>query len=156
MLFLSFIVFPKIPMKERELELNSANTAATEIFNKHMHILLVDDHWSMRRVIIGALSQVGLTNFVDAESGKDAMEILNSDRIDLIISDWNMPNMTGLELLSDVRSDEKLKHIPFIMLTGESSQEKVIEAYKAGITSYIVKPFPPDLLIEKIKAIFNC
>ena len=123
--------------------------------DKHIKILVVDDFATMRKVIRNLLKQVGYENIVEAEDGVIALKILKSQKIDLVISDWNMPNMTGLELLKAVRADEDLKSTPFLMVTAEALQDNVIAAVKAGVSNYIVKPFTAEVLNEKITKILE-
>lgn len=118
--------------------------------DKYIKILVVDDFATMRKVIRNLLKQVGYENIVEAEDGVIALRILKSQKIDLVISDWNMPNMTGLELLKAVRADENLKSTPFLMVTAEALQDNVIAAVKAGVNNYIVKPFTAEVLNDKI------
>jgi two-component system chemotaxis response regulator CheY len=121
----------------------------------HMKILVVDDFATMRKVIRNLLKQIGYENIVEAEDGVTALKILRSQKIDLVVSDWNMPNMTGLELLKEVRADEELKQTPFLMVTAEALQGNVIAAVKAGVSNYIVKPFTAEVLNDKIKKILD-
>jgi two-component system, chemotaxis family, chemotaxis protein CheY len=123
--------------------------------DKHIKILVVDDFATMRKVIRNLLKQVGYENIIEADDGINALKILKSQKIDLVISDWNMPNMTGLELLKAVRSDEDLKSTPFLMVTAEALQDNVIAAVKAGVSNYIVKPFTAEVLNEKITKILD-
>ncbi len=123
--------------------------------NKNMRILVVDDFATMRRIIKNILKQLGFTNIVDADDGTTAWEVLNKDKIDFIISDWNMPKMSGIELLRKVRSSEEFADLPFLMVTAEGQQENVIEAVQAGVSNYIVKPFTPEVFEQKIKKIFG-
>jgi two-component system chemotaxis response regulator CheY len=118
-------------------------------------ILVVDDFATMRKVVRNLLKQVGYENIVEAEDGVMALKALKSQKIGLIISDWNMPNMTGLELLKAVRADEDLKTTPFLMVTAEALQDNVITAVKAGVSNYIVKPFTAEVLNDKIKKILE-
>ncbi len=118
-------------------------------------ILVVDDFATMRRIVKGNLRQLGFTNIVEAEDGRLALEELKKNEIGLIISDWNMPNMTGLEFLKAVRSDESFKKIPFVMVTAEGQKNNVMEAAKAGVSNYIVKPFTPDTFEEKLKKVLD-
>ena len=123
--------------------------------DKHIKILVVDDFATMRKVIRNLLKQIGYENIVEAEDGVIALKVLKSQKIDLIVSDWNMPNMTGLELLKAVRADEDLKTTPFLMVTAEALQDNVIAAVKAGVSNYIVKPFTAETLNEKISKILD-
>jgi two-component system chemotaxis response regulator CheY len=122
---------------------------------QHIKILVVDDFATMRKVVRNLLKQVGYENIVEAEDGVTALKALKSQKVDLIISDWNMPNMTGLELLKAVRADEDLKTTPFLMVTAEALQDNVIAAVKAGVSNYIVKPFTAEVLNEKIRKILE-
>ena len=115
-------------------------------------VLVVDDFATMRRIVKGVLRQMGFDKIVEAEDGSIALEALKKEEIGLIVSDWNMPNMTGLDLLKAVKGDDGLKGIPFIMVTAEGLKENVLEAVKVGVTNYIVKPFTPEAFSEKIQA----
>jgi len=123
--------------------------------NKSMRILVVDDFSTMRRIVKNILKQLEFTNVVDADDGTTAWEVLNKDKIDFVVSDWNMPKMTGLELLKKVRNSEEFADIPFLMVTAEGQQENIIEAVQAGVSNYIVKPFTPETFEQKIKKIFK-
>ena len=123
--------------------------------DKNIKILVVDDFATMRKVIRNLLKQVGYENIVEAEDGVLALRVLKSQKIDFVISDWNMPNMTGLELLKAVRADEDLKTTPFLMVTAEALQDNVIAAVKAGVSNYIVKPFTAEVLNDKITKILE-
>ena len=118
-------------------------------------ILVVDDFATMRRIVKGNLRQMGFSKIVEAEDGQKALEELKKNEVDLIISDWNMPNMTGLEFLKAVRSDESFKQIPFVMVTAEGQKDNVMEAVKAGVSNYIVKPFTPDTFEEKLRKVLG-
>jgi len=119
--------------------------------NENMEVLVVDDFATMRRVIKNLLKQIGYKNITEAEDGVAALSILKSQKIDFVISDWNMPNMSGLELLKAVRVDNELSSLPFLMVTAEGLKENVVLAIKAGVSGYIVKPFTADVLSEKIE-----
>ena len=123
--------------------------------DKQIKILIVDDFATMRKVIRNLLKQLGYENIVEAEDGVAALRSLRSQKVDLVVSDWNMPNMTGLELLKSVRADEELKATPFLMVTAEALQDNVIAAVKAGVNNYIVKPFTAEVLNEKITKILE-
>ncbi|MDD5475955.1 MAG: chemotaxis response regulator CheY [Syntrophales bacterium] len=116
-------------------------------------VLIVDDFSTMRKVIRNLLKQLGYENIVEAEDGVVALDALKKEKIDFVISDWNMPNMTGLELLKRVRADGALSKTPFLMVTAESLKENIVEAVKEGVDNYIVKPFTADVLGEKISQI---
>ena len=123
--------------------------------NPDMKILTVDDFSTMRKIVKNILRQLGYNNIVEADDGTTALDVLKAEKIDFIISDWNMPNMTGLDLLKTVRGDDALKDIPVLLVTAESLKENVVEAVKAGVNGYIVKPFTEELLKEKIDSIFD-
>lgn len=118
-------------------------------------ILSVDDFSTMRRIIKNILWQLGYNNVIEAEDGLSALHKLRQEKIDFIITDWNMPNMNGLELLKTIRADEKLKHIPVLMVTAEALKDNVLQAVRAGVNSYIIKPFSPETLKEKMEIIFK-
>ena len=116
-------------------------------------VLVVDDSAVMRQIIKKNLKELGFSELSEAENGAAGLKKAGEEPLDLIVSDWNMPNMTGLEFLKAVRADASLKGIAFIMVTSESDKEKIMEAVKAGVNQYIVKPFNAIQLEEKIKAI---
>jgi two-component system chemotaxis response regulator CheY len=121
-----------------------------------MKILVVDDFPTMRRIVKTLLRQNGFTNFIEAEDGAQAYETLKSNPdVEFIVSDWNMPNMTGIEFLKTVRNDPKFKHLPFLMVTAEAEKENIIEAVKSGVSNYVVKPFTGQTLGEKLAKIFT-
>ncbi len=124
-------------------------------YDPSMRVLVVDDFSTMRRIVKNILRQLGFTNVVEADDGTTAWDVLNKDKIDFIISDWNMPQMTGIELLRKVRASEEFGHLPFLMVTAEAQQENIIEAVQAKVSNYIVKPFTPDTLGQKINKIFE-
>ena len=119
--------------------------------DRHINILIADDYFSMRRTIVGLLRQMGFSRFLEADNGETAQSILDTETIGLVISDWNMPRMTGMELLKYIRSSDKLNNLPLIMITGEGQAENVIEAGKLQVTDYLIKPFSADLLKTKIE-----
>lgn len=123
--------------------------------DKNMKILVVDDFSTMRRIVKNILRQLNFNNIVEADDGSTGLDILQKEKIGMIVSDWNMPKMTGLELLKAVRADDALKDIPFLMVTAEAQQENIIEAVKSGVSNYIVKPFTAETLGQKIEQIFN-
>ena len=123
--------------------------------DRSMRILVVDDFSTMRKIIKNILRQLGFNNVVESDDGTTAWETLNRDNIDFIISDWNMPQMTGIELLRKVRSSEEYAATPFLMVTAEAQQENIIEAVQAKVSNYIVKPFTPETLGQKIDKIFS-
>lgn len=118
-------------------------------------VLVVDDFATMRRILKNILKQLGFTNITEADDGTTALEELRKNNYDLIISDWNMPKMTGLDLLKHVRSDDTLKEIPFLMVTAEAQKQNVIEAVQAGVSNYVVKPFTAEAISDKLKKILN-
>jgi len=120
-----------------------------------MKILVVDDFGTMRRIIKNILRQIGYVNVFEAENGLSALEILRNEKIEFIISDWNMPEMPGIELLKAVRASEEWKDLPFLLVTAEGKKENVLEAVKYKVTNYIVKPFTPETFTEKINQIFK-
>jgi two-component system chemotaxis response regulator CheY len=121
----------------------------------NMKVLVVDDYKTMVRIIRNLLKQLNFNNVDEASDGSSALRKLRERKFDLVISDWNMEPMTGLQLLKEVRSDDKLKHIPFIMVTAESKTENVIAAKQAGVSNYIVKPFNAATLKAKLTGILG-
>jgi len=117
-------------------------------------ILVVDDFATMRRIVKTCLNQLGFQNIVEADNGLAALEKLRSNKFELIISDWNMPKMMGIDLLRAVREDENIKELPFLMITAEGLKENVVEAVKCGVSNYIIKPFTADSFQQKLEAIF--
>lgn len=117
--------------------------------------LVVDDFSTMRRIVRNLLKELGFNNVQEAEDGIDALAKLRADKFDFVVSDWNMPNMTGIELLREIRADANLKHLPVLMVTAEAKKENIIEAAKAGASGYVVKPFTAATLDEKLKKIFQ-
>jgi len=120
-----------------------------------MKILVVDDFATMRRIVKNILKQLGFENILEADDGASALEVLKREKIQFIISDWNMPQMSGIELLKTVRATEAWKELPFLMVTAEGQKENVIEAVKNRVNNYIIKPFTPETLMEKINKIFE-
>ncbi len=123
-------------------------------YNPNMRVLVVDDFSTMRRIIKNILRQLGLNNVVEADDGTTGWDVLNKDKIDFIISDWNMPQMTGIEFLRKVRASEEFADLPFLMVTAEAQQENIIEAVQAKVSNYIVKPFTAEVMKQKIDKIF--
>jgi len=120
-----------------------------------LNILVVDDFPTMRKIVRQVLRQLGYNNVHEAEDGEAALRMLKQKSdIEFVISDWNMPNMTGIELLKAVRAEQSLKGLPFLMVTAEADKENIVEAVKSGVSSYIVKPFNAATLKEKIEKIF--
>ncbi len=123
--------------------------------DKNMNVLIVDDYKTMLRIIENLLKQIGFKNIHQATDGSMALKMLHEMPMGLVISDWNMQPMTGLQLLKEVRADEKLKPTPFIMITAESKTENVVAAKEAGVNNYIVKPFNAETLKQKISAVLG-
>lgn len=121
----------------------------------NMKILVVDDMSTMRRIVKNILKQLGFANLEEAENGQEALTKLRAERYGLVVSDWNMPVMAGIDLLRAIRADETLKHIPVLMVTAEGQKENLVEAIQAGVSNYIVKPFTAETLQEKIGKIFS-
>ncbi len=120
-----------------------------------MKILVVDDFSTMRRIIRNLLRDLGFNNTQEADDGVTALPMLQAGSFDLLITDWNMPGMQGIDLLKAVRSDDKLRGLPVLMVTAESKRDQIVEAAQAGVNGYVVKPFTVRTLEEKINRIFE-
>lgn len=120
-----------------------------------MKILIVDDFSTMRRIIKNLLRDLGFTNTAEADDGSSALPLLQSGNFDFLVTDWNMPGMSGIDLLKAVRSDEKLRDLPVLMVTAEAKRDQIVEAAQAGVNGYVVKPFTAAVLKEKIEKIFE-
>lgn len=120
-----------------------------------MKFLVVDDFSTMRRIVRNLLKELGYTNVDEAEDGVVAMQKLSAGGIDFVVTDWNMPNMTGIELLRAIRANAQMAHLPVLMITAEAKKENIIEAAQAGASGYIVKPFTAATLSEKLAKIFE-
>ena len=120
-----------------------------------MKILVVDDSSTMRRIVINTLKKAGFSEIIEAGDGKEALGKMTSDKVDFVITDWNMPEMNGLEFVQAVRADADLKDTPILMVTTRSVKEDILEAMKAGVNSYFVKPFTPQTLKEKINLVLG-
>ncbi len=120
-----------------------------------MKILIVDDFSTMRRIIKNLLRDLGFTNTQEADDGVTAMPMLRNGEFDFLVTDWNMPGMSGIELLKAVRADANLSAIPVLMVTAEAKRDQIIEAAQAGVNGYVVKPFTAQVLKEKIEKIFE-
>lgn len=120
-----------------------------------MKFLVVDDFSTMRRIVRNLLKELGYTNVDEAEDGVVAMQKLSAGGVDFVVTDWNMPNMTGIELLRAIRANGSLAHLPVLMITAEAKKENIIEAAQAGASGYIVKPFTAATLSEKLGKIFE-
>jgi len=120
-----------------------------------MKFLVIDDSQTMRRIVNNSLRTLGYEDIIEAEDGKDAITKLYGDKVDFIITDWNMPNMSGLEFTRAVRADEQYAQLPILMVTTRGMKDDVIEALKARVNNYIIKPFTPQVLKEKIDLILK-
>ncbi|MCD4715551.1 MAG: chemotaxis response regulator CheY [Desulfobacterales bacterium] len=120
-----------------------------------MDVLVVDDFATMRRILKNILRQIGFTNISEADDGKSALNMLKKQKVDLILCDWNMPEMPGIELLKQVRADDGLKDIPFVMITAEAKKENILAAVQAGVNNYVVKPFTAETISEKLEKVFG-
>lgn len=118
-----------------------------------MKVLVVDDSAVMRKVVIGALGKNGLTDVGQAADGNEAVEALKSDEYGLVLMDWNMPNMSGLDAVKEIRANGQ--QVPIIMVTTEAEKSRIIDALKAGANSYVIKPFKPETLAEKVQAVLD-
>ncbi len=123
--------------------------------DKGMKILIVDDFSTMRRIIKNLLRDLGFNNTQEADDGSTALPMLQNGDFDFLITDWNMPNMPGIDLLRAVRADDKLKTMPVLMVTAEAKRDQIVEAAEAGVNGYVVKPFTAETLREKIDKIFE-
>lgn len=123
--------------------------------NKDMKILVVDDFSTMRRIIKNLLRDLGFTNTDEADDGNTALPMLQTGKYDFLVTDWNMPGMTGIDLLKNVRADANLKTLPVLMVTAEAKRDQIVAAAQAGVNGYVVKPFTAAVLKEKIEKIFE-
>lgn len=123
--------------------------------DKDMKILIVDDFSTMRRIIKNLLRDLGFSNTSEADDGQTALPMLQNGNFDFLVTDWNMPGMTGIELLKAVRADARLKDMPILMVTAEAKRDQIVEAAQAGVNGYVVKPFTAAVLKEKIEKIFE-
>ncbi|WP_250657676.1 chemotaxis response regulator CheY [Alkalimarinus coralli] len=123
--------------------------------DKNMKILVVDDFSTMRRIIKNLLRDLGFTNADEADDGNTALPMLQTGKYDFLVTDWNMPGMTGIELLKAVRADDNLKGLPVLMVTAEAKRDQIVAAAQAGVNGYVVKPFTAAVLKEKIDKIFE-
>jgi|TARA_B100000242_G_scaffold242336_1_gene182446 two-component system chemotaxis response regulator CheY len=123
--------------------------------DKNMKILVVDDFSTMRRIIKNLLRDLGFTNIQEADDGNTALPMLQQGDFDFVVTDWNMPGMQGIDLLKEIRKDDKLSHLPVLMVTAEAKREQIIQAAQAGVNGYIVKPFTAATLKEKLDKIFE-
>ncbi len=140
----------------RQMENFARGDANWEVaLDKNMKILIVDDFSTMRRIIKNLLRDLGFTNTAEADDGQSALPMLQSTHFDFVVTDWNMPGMTGIDLLKAIRSDARLASVPVLMVTAEAKREQIIEAAQAGVNGYVVKPFTAQVLKEKIEKIFE-
>ncbi|MGM0614042.1 MAG: chemotaxis response regulator CheY [Pseudomonadota bacterium] len=123
--------------------------------DKNMSFLVVDDFPTMRRIVRSLLKELGFTNVEEAEDGQDALNKLRAGNFEFVVSDWNMPNLDGLEMLKEIRQDDALKELPVLMVTAEAKKENIIAAAQAGASGYVVKPFTAATLEEKLNKIFD-
>jgi two-component system, chemotaxis family, chemotaxis protein CheY len=125
--------------------------------DKNMKILVVDDFSTMRRIVRNLLVELGFSNGLiqEADDGNAALAMLKANAFDMVVTDWNMPNMTGIELLQAIRAEPKLKSMPVLMVTAENNREQIIAAAQAGVNGYVVKPFTAVTLKEKLDKIFE-
>ena len=121
----------------------------------NMKILIVDDFSTMRRIVKNLLNDLGYSNTTEADDGKTAWPLLQAGEFDFVVTDWNMPGMTGIDLLKSIRGDARLAKLPVLMVTAEAQRDQIIEAAKAGVNGYIIKPFTAVTLKEKIDKIFQ-
>jgi len=124
------------------------------MLDPNLDILVVDDAETMRRIVRGLLRELGFKNIREADDGLTAIVELRRQKAGLVISDWNMPGMTGIDLLKTIRSDGSLKDVPVLMVTAQSKKENILEAVQAGVNNYMIKPFNAKTLEEKLRKIF--
>ena len=125
------------------------------VLDKNMKLIVVDDFSTMRRIIKNLLKDLGFTNVQEADDGNTALPMLQQGDFDFVITDWNMPGMQGIDLLRAIRADEKLKHLPVLMVTAEAKKEQIVAAAQAGVNGYVIKPFTAGTLKEKLTKIFE-
>jgi two-component system chemotaxis response regulator CheY len=125
------------------------------VLDQNMKILIVDDFSTMRRIVKNLLRDLGFTNTQEADDGTTALPMLQNGDFDFLVTDWNMPGMTGLDLLKTIRQDERLKTLPVLMVTAEAKRDQIVAAAQAGVNGYVVKPFTAAVLKEKIDKIFE-
>ncbi|HEY0973735.1 MAG TPA: chemotaxis response regulator CheY [Solimonas sp.] len=123
--------------------------------DKNMKILVVDDFSTMRRIVRNLLADLGYVNVTEADDGRSAWPLLQAGSFDFVVTDWNMPGMTGIELLKNIRGDARIAKTPVLMVTAEAQREQIIEAAQAGVNGYIIKPFTAQTLKEKLDKIFQ-
>lgn len=123
--------------------------------DKNIRILVVDDFSTMRRIVKNLLGDLGFHNIAEADDGSTALTALNAGQFEFVVTDWNMPGMTGIELLKAIRAHPRHSRMPVLMVTAEAKREQIIEAAQAGVNGYIIKPFTAQTLDEKIQRIFE-
>ncbi len=126
-----------------------------KIIDFRMKVLVVDDFATMRKIVRNILKQIGFEDITEAEDGSVALRLIKSEPVGLVVTDWNMPNMSGLDLLREIRQNPQTAHLPVLMVTAEGLKENVMDAVKAGVNNYVVKPFTAEVLQEKIETIFR-
>jgi two-component system, chemotaxis family, chemotaxis protein CheY len=126
-----------------------------KIIDYRMKVLVVDDFATMRKIVRNILKQIGFENIIEAEDGNAALRMIKNESVGLVVTDWNMPNMSGLGLLQEIRQNPDTSKLPVLMVTAEGLKENVMEAVKAGVNNYVVKPFTAEVLQEKIETIFK-
>ena len=120
-----------------------------------MKILVVDDFATMRRIVKNLLRDLGFSNVTEADDGSSALPLLKDGNFDFVVTDWNMPQMKGIDLLKAIRADERMKELPVLLVTAEAKKEQIVEAANAGVNGYVVKPFTAETLKGKIDKIFD-
>jgi two-component system chemotaxis response regulator CheY len=125
------------------------------VVDKNLKILVVDDYSTMRRIVKNLLHDLGYSNITEADDGQSAWPLLQASSFDLVITDWNMPGMTGIDLLRNIRGDTRIGNTPVLMVTAEAQRDQIIEAAQAGVNGYVIKPFTAITLREKIDKIFQ-
>lgn len=120
-----------------------------------MKILVVDDFVTMRRIVMNLLKDIGFTNMKDADDGASALPMLQKEKFDFLVTDWNMQKMQGIDLIKAVRADPKIANLPILLVTAEAKREQIVEAAQAGVNGHVVKPFTAQVLKEKITKIFE-
>jgi len=123
--------------------------------DKNLRILIVDDFSTMRRIVKNLLNDLGFMNTTEAEDGNSALSALRASSFDFVVTDWNMPGMTGIELLKAIRNDPKLAKLPVLMVTAEAKREQIVEAAQCGVNGYIIKPFTAETLKDKLTKVFE-
>lgn len=126
-----------------------------KLIDFRMKVLVVDDFATMRKIVRNILKQIGFEDITEAEDGSAALRVIKNEPIGLVVTDWNMPNMSGLDLLREIRQNPETARLPVLMVTAEGLKENVMDAVKAGVNNYVVKPFTAEVLQEKIETIFK-